>query len=169
MTQISRRAFIQFGGAGVGAALAPSVALASSSQANPGATNLPYPKQALVKADTLAINTALPFNYPDASSPCALIRMGHPVPGGIGPQQDIVAYSTLCTHMGCPVLYDAQHRVFRCPCHFSQFDSEKSGQMVIGQATENLPRIRLAYDEKTHAISAVGVEGLIYGRQANIL
>jgi len=49
------------------------------------------------------------------------------------------------------------------------FDSEKTGQMVTGQATENLPRIRLSYDEKTDTLTATGVEGLIYGRQANIL
>jgi arsenite oxidase small subunit len=41
--------------------------------------------------------------------------------------------------------------------------------MVCGQATEELPRIVLKYDAKTDAISAVGVEGLIYGRQANVL
>ena len=54
-------------------------------------------------------------------------------------------------------------------CHFSMFDAEKAGQMIVGQATENLPRVRLHYDEKTGTVSAVGMEGLIYGRQANVL
>jgi arsenite oxidase small subunit len=43
------------------------------------------------------------------------------------------------------------------------------GQMVCGQATEDLPKIRLQYDAKTDSVTAVGVDGLIYGRQANIL
>jgi arsenite oxidase small subunit len=41
--------------------------------------------------------------------------------------------------------------------------------MVCGQATENLPRIKLDYDAKTDSIHASGVDGLIYGRQSNIL
>jgi len=49
------------------------------------------------------------------------------------------------------------------------FDAELNGQMVSGQATVNLPRILLNYRDSDDAIDAVGVEGLIYGRQANIL
>lgn len=132
-------------------------------------TTLNYPETNIANAGKLPINQALTFTYPDASSPCALIRMGQPIPGGIGPDNDIVAYSTLCTHMGCPVSYAPQARTFKCPCHFSTFDSEKTGQMVAGQATENLPRILLTYDEVSGDINAIGVDGLIYGRQANVL
>jgi arsenite oxidase small subunit len=49
------------------------------------------------------------------------------------------------------------------------FDAEHAGQMISGQATEDLPRILLNYDEKTDTVSAVGIDGLLYGRQANIL
>ncbi|WP_335582884.1 arsenate reductase (azurin) small subunit [Cupriavidus sp. USMAHM13] len=115
------------------------------------------------------MNIPLAFSYPDAASPCAVIKMGAPVPGGAGPDHDVVAYSTLCTHMGCPVAYDAKARTFKCPCHFSIFDPEKSGQMVSGQATENLPRVQLEYNASDGTFRAVGVEGLIYGRQANLL
>ena len=58
---------------------------------------------------------------------------------------------------------------FKCGCHFSIFDAEKGGQMVCGQATENLPRVLLAFDSANGTVSAVGVDGLIYGRQANVL
>jgi arsenite oxidase small subunit len=71
--------------------------------------------------------------------------------------------------MGCPVSYDANARTFKCPCHFSVFDAELSGQMICGQATENLPRIQLVWNEKDDAVTAVGVIGLIYGRTSNIL
>ena len=71
--------------------------------------------------------------------------------------------------MGCPVTYDATEHVFKCPCHFSMFDAEKGGQMICGQATENLPRVHLEYDASAGTVAAVGVEGLIYGRQANVL
>jgi arsenite oxidase small subunit len=49
------------------------------------------------------------------------------------------------------------------------FDAEKAGQMICGQATENLPRVVLEYNAKTDSITAVAVDGLIYGRQSNIL
>lgn len=41
--------------------------------------------------------------------------------------------------------------------------------MVCGQATEDLPKITLEYDATTDSVTAVGVDGLLYGRQSNIL
>ncbi|MCA1792186.1 MAG: arsenate reductase (azurin) small subunit, partial [Thioalkalivibrio sp.] len=134
-----------------------------------GRTTLPYPLLELGNASELTVNTAVQFNYPDESSPCALIKTGESVPGGVGPDGDIVAYSTLCTHMGCPVIYDETARTFKCPCHFSIFDPEMAGQMVDGQATADLPRILLEYDAERGTVAAVAVDGLIYGRQSNVL
>jgi arsenite oxidase small subunit len=116
----------------------------------------------------LAVNQPVNFTFPDASSPCALVKIGNPVPGGVGPNQDIVAYSTMCTHMGCPVAYDPAQKIFKCPCHFSMFDAEKGGQMICGQATENLPRVVLRYNAKDDAVTAVAIDGLLYGRQSNL-
>jgi arsenite oxidase small subunit len=171
--KISRRDFIKMGGtsaAGAGAAIASGGLLtpARVTAADNIRATLPYPENPVTNSNKLKINTPVTFMYPDSSSPCVLIRMGTKVPGGIGPDEDIVAYSSLCTHMGCPVIYDTETRNFKCPCHFSLFDPEKGGQMVIGQATENLPRILLSYNAHTGDITAVGVDGLIYGRQANI-
>lgn len=166
---VSRRDFIKLsGGAAAGAGLAVT-GTAQAAPADAGRTTLPYQAKAVGLANKLPTNEAVSFSYPDASSPCALIKTGAPTEGGVGPNGDIVAYSTLCTHMGCPVSYDRDARTFKCPCHFSVFDPEKSGQMVCGQATEDLPRIVLQYDAKTDAVSAIGVEGLIYGRQSNVL
>lgn len=174
MANISRREFLKVGGTGAataGAAIATGGLLSptTAEAADSSRTTLPYPVTQVINAKKLAVNKPLSFTYPDKASPCQLVRMGKAVPGGVGPDNDIVAYSTMCTHMGCPVTYDTESRNFKCPCHYSVFDSEKSGQMVTGQATENLPRIQLSYDAKTGNISAVGIDGLIYGRQANIL
>jgi arsenite oxidase small subunit len=49
------------------------------------------------------------------------------------------------------------------------FDAEKAGQMICGQATENLPRVVLKYNAKDDAVTAVAIEGLLYGRQSNVL
>ena len=171
--KLSRREFFKkSGGLAAGAGLVtgviPDAALAAST-ADAGSAVLPYPRKALGGAAQMAVGQAVAFSYPDDSSPCTVIRMGKPVEGGVGPGRDIVAYSTLCTHMGCPVAYDAQSRCFKCPCHFSKFDAEKAGQMVCGQATEDLPQIVLEYDASAGTVTAVAVSGLIYGRQSNIL
>jgi arsenite oxidase small subunit len=167
---VTRREFLKVGGAAAGAA---SIAVAGNAQAAPvqdvGATTLPYPTRTVAKAGGLKENVALAFQYPDASSPCVLIKMGSAVPGGVGPNKDIVAYSTMCTHMGCPLTYDSASKTFKCPCHYSIFDAEILGQMTCGQATENLPQIVLNYNAQNDSVSAVGINGKLYGRQANLL
>jgi arsenite oxidase small subunit len=166
---VSRREFLKFtGSVAAGAAALPGTAEAAPAT-DTGNTVLPYKAKPVGKAAALAADQPVTFSFPDASSPCALVKMGSPVPGGVGPNQDIVAFSTMCTHMGCPVAYDAAQRVFKCPCHFSIFDAEKEGEMVCGQATENLPRIVLKYNDKDDSVTAVSVVGLLYGRQSNIL
>jgi arsenite oxidase small subunit len=166
---VSRREFLKVtGGVAAGAAALPTNAEAAAT-ADPGSTVLPYKAKPVGKAGGLTANQPVSFTFPDASSPCALVKMGNPVPGGVGPNQDIVAYSIMCTHMGCPVAYDPAQKVFKCPCHFSMFDAEKGGQMICGQATENLPRVVLRYNAKDDAVTAVAIDGLLYGRQSNIL
>jgi arsenite oxidase small subunit len=169
--KVSRRNFLKLTG-GVATATGAAVGGLGTAQAATGElgrTTLPYPSKVVAKAAQLKDNTPVAFAFPDEASPCALVKMGRPVPGGVGPNRDIVAYSTLCTHMGCPVGYDGATRTFRCGCHYSVFDAELAGQMVCGQATENLPQVTLRYNEKTGAVTAVAIEGLIYGRQSNVL
>jgi arsenite oxidase small subunit len=171
--KLSRRIFLKSSGgaaAAVGAAVMPGAAQAAGpANGVSTTTTLTYPKRIVGKAGAMPVNQAQSFTYPDPSSPCYAIRMGNKVPGGVGPNRDIVAYSAMCTHMGCPVAYDGGTRTFKCGCHYSIFDPENGGQMVCGQATEDLPRVQLSYDTKTDTVTAVGIDGLLYGRQANIL
>ncbi len=172
--KLSRRIFLKSSGSAAatvgvaGAALLPASAHAAA-PAGSAATTLNYPKRSVGKAAGMPINQVVSFSYPDVSSPCVAVRMGAAVPGGVGPNKDIVGYSTLCTHMGCPVQYEGATKTFKCGCHFSIFDAENGGQMVCGQATEDLPKVLLDYDAKSDTVVAVGIDGLIYGRQANIL
>jgi arsenite oxidase small subunit len=167
----SRREFFKMGGglaAGAGVTVAGLAPAAAEAAVDTSAT-LPYKTKTVARVKTMKVNQPVAFNYPDAASPCLAVKMGTPVPGGVGPDNDIVAYSILCTHQGCPTVYDANDRCFKCPCHYSIFDAEKGGQMVCGQAPTKLPQIVLEYDAKTDMIAAVAVTGLIYGRQANVL
>jgi arsenite oxidase small subunit len=164
---LSRRDLLKLGGgAAASAAAVAGAAPPAAAQEQPARG---YPTTAVGRAAELKTDVAVAFNYPDAASPCVLLKTGSAAPGGIGPQRDIVAFSILCTHRGCPVAYDSSERTFKCPCHFSIFDPEKRGQLVCGQATVKLPQIVLDYDAAGDRINAVGVEGLIYGRVANLL
>lgn len=175
MSNISRRKFFKLGGAATASTVATAASVTSpvtyAKDLTESGTNavLKYEESSIIKAKDLKVNEPKPFFYPDKQSMCQMIKMGHPVPGGVGPDQDIVAYSILCPHMGCPTSYDKASRTFQCGCHFSKFDAEKEGQQIIGQATQNMPRIELAYNVKNGEVYAIGVHGLIYGRQANTL
>lgn len=156
---VSRRIFFKVSGAS-----AASGALMGAAPVQAAAV---WPDRAVAQLAGLRVNVPLPFSYPDATSPCVLLKFGRPVPAGVGPERDIVAYSALCTHMGCPLAYDSAAQTFKCGCHYSQFDPEHGGQMVCGQATTGLPQVQLAVS-RDGAIHATGVSGLIYGRVNNI-
>ena len=84
---------------------------------------------------------------------------------------DVVAFSDICTHMGCPLgaSYNGQHKMLGpCPCHFTTFDLTRRGLVVIGQATDDLPQIQLTVDDATGDIFATGVMGLSYGYRSNL-
>ena len=113
---VSRRNFLKDGGASafggaLGAGLAADANAATA--VDTSRTVLPYPRQAVGAAAKMTKGTPVNFNYPDASSPCVAVKLGTAVPGGVGPERDIVAYSTLCTHMGCPVAYDSGTNTFK--------------------------------------------------------
>ena len=111
MTQnASRRWFLKVSGAGAVGAVAAVTSTNAAAQQDTSRTVLPYPRKVVGVAASMPANAAVNFTYPDAASPCVVMKLGTPVPGGVGPDGDIVAYSTLCTHMGCPVTYDAAAR-----------------------------------------------------------
>jgi len=86
---------------------------------------LDYPETTVSNSSQLPVNKSVNFHFPDNSSPCAVIRMGHEVPGGVEPDKDIVAYSILRNHMDCPLKHNTTTRTFKYSCHFNMFDSEK--------------------------------------------
>jgi arsenite oxidase small subunit len=109
------------------------------------------------------------LHYPDSASPCSLLKLGKTTEAGIGPEGNLLAFSVLCPHMGCELIFNAEQKCLKCPCHFSIFDCESGGRMVIGQATHNLPQITLRYDQETSDIQATGLLGMLYSRVSNVL
>lgn len=114
----------------------------------------------VAKVSALRVGEGVAFNYPDDASPCWLIKLDHAVANGAGPGRDIVAYSALCTHQGCPVIVEEAR--FICPCHYSQFDPAVGGQCYQGVATMPLPQVELVV--RDGRIFATGLRGLPWGR-----
>jgi ubiquinol-cytochrome c reductase iron-sulfur subunit len=66
----------------------------------------------------------------------------------------IVAYSKICTHVGCPVgLYEQQTHHLLCPCHQSQFDVADSAKVIFGPAKRALPQLPIAVDADGYLIA----------------
>jgi len=72
----------------------------------------------------------------------------------------IVAYSKLCTHVGCPVgLYQAEVGLLLCPCHQSTFDVLDGARPVFGPAARSLPQLPLGVDDKGNLIARSDFSG----------
>ena len=164
---LGRRQFLS--GAGIGAAAAAAAAVVPQrAQASPELARIAYPSNRLANVSDLKANQPLPVAYPDAQAPGVLIKLGTKVPGGVGPDEDIVGFTTTCPHKGFPLGYNAADRTLNCPGHYSRFDCENGGQEIWGHATQNLPQYLLRVDAKGD-IYAEGLDELLYGRLSNVI
>jgi arsenite oxidase small subunit len=157
---LSRRQLLAAGAA------ATSAAVVLDAEGAGAAARATYPRHRVIALSRLRVNRPVNFSYPLKAQPNVLVDQGHAVPGGVGPRKSIVAFSTLCQHMGCPVVYSRSQREFICPCHQSRYDAERLASIVQGVATRSLPRVLL--EVRNGAVYAVGVDGLIYGYRTNL-
>ncbi|WP_246498090.1 ubiquinol-cytochrome c reductase iron-sulfur subunit [Natronoglycomyces albus] len=62
---------------------------------------------------------------------------------------NFVAYSKICTHVGCPAsLYEQHTHRLLCPCHQSQFNVVDNAAPVFGPAARHLPMLPISVDEE---------------------
>ncbi|MBT6406936.1 MAG: arsenate reductase (azurin) small subunit [Rhodospirillaceae bacterium] len=162
---VTRRKFLLAGGT-VGAAV---LLTTPGIQGEVWAATTKYPRKKVASLSKLKTDVPVEFDYPDADSPAMLVKLGVAAGGGIGAGSDVVAFSTLCTHMGGAMdgTYKAKHKgLGPCPLHLTTFDLTRHGIMIAGHATESLPQVVLEVDGD--AIYATGVMGLIYGKSSNV-
>ena len=62
------------------------------------------------------------FRYPTESDPCILLRLG---------ADRFAAFSQHCTHLECPVYFNAAETQLVCPCHKGIFSAE-DGSVLAG-------------------------------------
>lgn len=89
---------------------------------------------------------SLLFRYPTEEDPCILVREE---------SGEFQAYSQVCTHLSCAVIYRAEEKTLFCPCHHGYFSLE-GGEPTAGPPTRRLPRIRL--EQRGNDLFATGIE-----------
>jgi len=109
--------------------------------------------------------TVVPAGFQDdfnalAKATCIIIKFGpneidftsksSPVSGKVVQNwtvDNIVAYSKICTHVGCPAaLYEQTTHHILCPCHQSTFDAAAGAKVIFGPATRALPQLPMTVD-----------------------
>lgn len=104
------------------------------------------PTTSVAKLAEIPVGGARAFHYPTEVDPAILLRPD---------AETLLAYSSQCTHLQCPILPEVETGRLHCPCHAGYFDL-RSGQPLAGPPRRALPRITLVVRGDT--IYATGIE-----------
>ncbi len=185
-----RRDFVQLCAASAAGVALPDAAHAAGLTARTyERTRLMDDQGAPLRIDALAAGTNYVFDYPYAATPCFLLRLDRPAPGGIdlrtqsgatyrweggvGTDKRVVAYSAICAHkMAYPTkqvsFIGYRHdpspvagpgRVITCCSDRSVYDPGAGARVVSGPAPQPLATILLEHDAKADEVYAVGTFG----------
>ena len=126
--EVTRREFARYLALGAGALAVGNVGLAAWTQLR--SINVGSPQAVVALADIEVGGTYL-FRYPEAADPAILLRVD---------EQEIVAFSQKCTHLGCVVYFQPDENRWHCPCHEGNF-SPLTGAVISGPPTRPLGKI----------------------------
>ena len=176
---MDRRNFLKLAAAGGGAIaiLGLASAIKAVTFIPPVTTQLAWPKIKVANKNSLQLLTPVTFNSPLTNTPNLLVKLGVKAKGGIGPDQDIVAFSDICQHLGCfygfvppkgsppcNKSYEASLSEGYCCCHGSQYDFSDGAKVIGGPAPRPVPQVQLELDQSTGDIYAVSMgPPTIYG------
>jgi arsenite oxidase small subunit len=138
---------------------------------NAGSTTpLAWPVVLIANLSDLQVGQPIAFNYPLEETPNFLVKLGQAAQGGVGPDNDIVAFSEICQHLGCIYAfvgtdsspdcnssYKAQSPVGYCCCHGSIYDLTNGAKVIGGPAPRPEPQVILSFDSSTGNIYATGM------------
>ena len=94
-----------------------------------------YPRQVIGQLSQLKANEPVEFRYPwdHDQSRNFLIQLAEPAGGGVGPDQNVVAFNNFCTHQGMPLeapSFKGEIGVAGpCPLHWTTFDLTRHGMV----------------------------------------
>jgi arsenite oxidase small subunit len=98
-------------------------------------------------ASALGQTGSVLFRYPTDRDPCIAIRT---------PEGKLVAYSQVCTHLSCAVVYNKVDNALVCPCHHGVFNIDQ-GSPIAGPPTRPLPRVKI--EQRGDRLFATELEG----------
>lgn len=149
---------------------------ASSSASTSQTVSLPppavsgFPVILVSNISDLQVGSVVTFNYPLQETPNILVKLGVKAEGGVGPDNDIVAFSQICQHLGCIYAflpegsspscdssYSATGPVGYCCCHGSVYDLINAAKVIGGPAPRPVPQAILYFDSSTGNIYATGM------------
>jgi rieske iron-sulfur protein len=95
-------------------------------------------------------------------------------PAALGPPTDIagtangiVAYSAICTHLGCTVRFSEEPMAqapfphIHCPCHAGMFDPQHGARVLSGPPPRPLPQLPIKLDAKGEVVATGPFDGPI--------
>jgi arsenite oxidase small subunit len=151
------------------AAVAKSVTQGASLAGGQSTPATSFPRFRITNISSLQVNQPIYFNYPLDNEPNILVKLGRSAQGGVGPNKDIVAFSQLCQHFGCPYSfipptqspscnpsYKASGPIGYCCCHGSEYDFLNGAKVLGGPAPRSVPQVILDVDSSGN-IFAVGM------------
>ncbi|HUJ01059.1 MAG TPA: hypothetical protein VLY46_12535 [Usitatibacter sp.] len=142
-----------------------------------------------VRIGELRVGANYVFDYPFAATPCFLLRLDRPAPGGIelrteagavyrweggvGEGKSVVAYSAICAHKMAyptrqvsfigyregPSPVAGRGRVITCCSDRSVYDPAAGARVVSGPAPQPLATILLEHDANADEVYATGTFG----------
>jgi arsenite oxidase small subunit len=142
------------------------------------ASEMGFPRVKVAQVTDLQVGEPIVFNYPLDTEPNILVKLGTKAKGGIGADGDIVAFSSICQHLGCVYGFEAAgsspacNRSFRadrpvgyCCCHGSVYDFTNGAAVISGPSPRPEPQVILEIDNSGN-IYAVGMgPPTIFGHQ----
>lgn len=128
--EVTRREFARYLVLGAGTMAAANVGLAAWTQLR--SINQGEPT-AIIDASAVAVGDTYLFRYPTHADPAILLRVS---------EEQFVAFSQKCTHLGCVVYFESEEDRWHCPCHEGNFDT-LTGDVISGPPTRPLGRIDL--------------------------
>jgi Rieske Fe-S protein len=104
------------------------------------------PIVAIGPLEDVPVGNARTFHYPGETDAAILLRPD---------ARTLLAYSSQCTHLQCPVLPEIAVGRLHCPCHAGYFDM-RTGEPTAGPPRRRLPRINV--EVRGGTIYATGFE-----------
>ncbi|MBZ5707233.1 MAG: Rieske 2Fe-2S domain-containing protein, partial [Acidobacteriia bacterium] len=127
-----------------------------------GTGQLTWPRVKITNAASLQLLKPVRFNYPLINTPNLLVKLGAHAENGVGPDLDIVAYSTICQHLGCffgfqppdtspPCNSSIKTSTAEgyCCCHGGEYDFTRGAKVIGGPPARPVPAVKLEYDQTT--------------------